>query len=207
MNNITAHITFVTEEYNKLYNENTQLKIKIMELYKNEEILKETIANNKLTIENLIAENTMLKNKIYELENKVSYILEENKQIKEENKQLIKDVSNLQNKMIKMDNKNYINKVIFACQDLNSCELLENNFKIPFNKLINKLRLNRNEECHYIFKDESNDIILSKEKALCDILENLDYDRRLLLNKKIGTSLVDEIIKFLKNQPFDITKC
>ena len=105
-----------------------------------------------------------------------------------------------------MNNKNYINKVIFACQDLNSSESLEKIFKIPFNKLMNTLRVNRNEDCHYIFNNDSINIILCKEKALYDVLKNLDDAKRQLLNKKISASLVDEIINFLENKSYDTAK-
>jgi chromosome segregation ATPase len=218
MDNIVTRVSFVSEvEYNKVFNENVQLKLKIIELYKNEELLKETINNNKLNIEELVAENIMLKNKINELENKLIYILEENKQIKEENKQikeenkilnykintLEKEVSKLNNTIDKINDKAYISKVIYALQDLNTIELLEKFLKIPFNKLMCKMRNNRNDECHYILNEDDYDIILCKEKALYDILKSLDDSKRQLLNKKVNSSLlVDEIITFLKSKSY-----
>lgn len=55
---------------------------------------------------------------------------------------------------------------------------------------MNTLRVNRNDDYHYIFKDDSVNVILCKEKALYDVLKNLDDAKRQLLNKKISALLI-----------------
>jgi small-conductance mechanosensitive channel len=253
MDNISTRFSFVSEsEYNKVFNENIDLKSKILQLYNNEELLKETINNNNLTINELMAENLFLKNKILLIEGTYNIILEENKQIKEENKQIKEENKQIkeenkqikeenkqlkeeliiikeenkqlkeenkqlkeeliiikeENKQIKKDinyllNKDYINRIIYACQDLNSKESLEKIFKIPCNKLINKLRNKRNDNCHYILSDDNENTTLCKEQILYNILINLDEYKREMLNNKINSILVDEIIKFLNSKSYN----
>jgi hypothetical protein len=69
---IVADMRFIPEtEYNKLLNENIQLKKDLISLYENERLLKETIKLNEITIEELRKENEMLRNDITILKNKI----------------------------------------------------------------------------------------------------------------------------------------
>jgi len=214
-------------------NENNELKTKITELYNNYLIneieidynfIFETINNNKLSIEELITENTILKNKIQKimidnkqlkedneqlkennkkLNDRIDNLEIENKQLKEDNKKLNEDNKKLNDRIDCLENKNYIKKIIIACQDLNNKESLEKIFDIPYNQLMTKLRKNRNFDCHFIFNDDDSDIILCKKKVLYDILINLNDSQKQLLNKKMNLKLVDGIINFLSNQQYD----
>ena len=61
-----------------------------------------------------------------------------------------------------MDNlisKDYIKKIILACQDLNANDQLETKFKKPLNQKLNKLRVNRNDVCHLLLSTDDNDVM------------------------------------------------
>ena len=63
--------------------------------------------------------------------------------------------------------------------------------------------MNRNDDCHLLLNNDTNDIILCKEKIFYDHLINLSKEQRDLLNKKIGSDLVNEIINFLGSKSYD----
>ena len=46
-------------------------------------------------------------------------------------------------------------------------------------------------------------MMLCKEKIFYDRLKNLTVSQRTLLDKKIGSELVDEIIKYLELKPYN----
>ena len=240
-------------ENNKLYSKEIDI---------NDKIIFEAINNNKLSIDELIGENIILKKKVNYLENKIKELREEyelkiqefkkenkikinklnkeNKKLKKEIQKLKKEhkltinklkeeneltinklkeeneltinklkedhelkINKLNNKIDTLINRKYIKRIIIACQDLNNKEFLEKLFDIPCNILMNKLRNNRNFDCHFIFNDDTDDIILCKEKALYDILTKLDDDKKQILNNKMDSKLVDAIINFLAKKSYD----
>ena len=92
-------------EYKKLLDENTELKEKILNLYRNEEKFKNDILTNELTIIELRKENEMLKNKLKKLEEHV-------------NEQDI-TINKLNQRLDDLEMKNQFNKLVVAIQDLN----------------------------------------------------------------------------------------
>ena len=106
----------------------------------------------------------------------------------------------LKKQVTKLMNKNYIDRIIYACQDLNS---KEQKFKFPLNGLLTDLRTDRNLDYHLILSTDDDTIILCKEKIFYDNLLNLTTEQRKMLNKKILSNLVDEFIIFLETKPFD----
>ena len=217
INEIEIDYNFIFETINnnklsieELITENTILKNKIQEIMIDNKQLKEDNEqlkenNKKLNdrIDNLEIENKQLKEENKQLKEENKQLKEENKQLKEEIKELKEENKKLNNRIDCLENKNYIKKIIIACQDLNNKESLEKIFDIPYNQLMTKLRKNRNFDCHFIFNDDDSDIILCKKKVLYDILINLNDSQKQLLNKKMNLKLVDGIINFLSNQQYD----
>ena len=183
-----SNITFVPEpEYNKILNENINLKLKISELYNNEETLKETIKMNNLTIKQLNEENIMLKQKIQEFEENIL-------------KQNI-NINCLYDKINLMETKNIYNKFIIAIQDLNSLEKLET--KLIKNDKINiiKLKKNRINDCHYINNDDDEDLTNDKIIVLLEKLKNMDDNLKIKFDKKYPNlidSILHDMIKYNK---------
>jgi hypothetical protein len=175
------HVIKINELKNTYIDNDTKLNDIIDKEHNN--ILYTFTIDHNIDIKLLKEENIKLKNIINELENK----------IKEQ------DI-----KINKLVNNNYIKKLLYAFQDLNSKESLEKIFKISNSKLIRHLRNNRNEFCHYIYNDDNNNDVLYKEKILYEKLIDLDNDQRLLLDKKISKELVDEIIIFLSNKDYNL---
>jgi hypothetical protein len=69
---VAGTISFVPEsEYKKILDENIELKKQINQYYDNERLLRETIQNNELTIEQLKKENEMLKIELSLLKQKI----------------------------------------------------------------------------------------------------------------------------------------
>ena len=200
----------IMEENKNLREENKKLREENKRIIEENKNLRE---ENKKIIEenkNLREENKRIieENKNLREENKK--IIEENKNLKEENKQLKNRVYNLEKEVVVLNNtinkiidKNYINKIIYACQDLNSLELLEKKFKSPLDNLMKNLRTDRNDDCHLILNTDDNNIVLCKEKIFYDNLISLTENRKKLLIKKIGSELLNEIITYLKEKPFD----
>ena len=205
MNNILSNDKFLL-----MKEDNENISSKIMDVYNNDNYIKDGITNNMLNISQLKEENKEQKITINKLENNIIELKEENKEqkitinkLENKVKYLENKVEYLENKIEYLENKDYIKKIMYALQDLNSKESLEKILKIPFNKLICKMRNHRNDDCHYILNNDDNDIILCKEKVLYDILKNLDKSQRQLLNKKINSILlIDEIIKFLESKSY-----
>ena len=100
-------------------------------------------------------------------------------------------------------NEKRCKKLVIVFQDLNSEETLEKVFKKPLNILMDKVRINRNDVCHLFLNTDDKITILCKEKIFYDILVSLPKDKRIMLNKKIGSDLVDEIINFLGSKCYD----
>jgi hypothetical protein len=169
----------------KLEQENLELKVKIIKLEK---------------------DNTQLKQDNIQFKIQINELKEENKEIKQENilqtiqiNELKEENKELKNKITNLENKEIINKIIYSIQDLNSFDKLETILNFPFNKYINKLRMSRNDFCHYIFENDSNDLINKKKECILFQLSNLSDIVKIKLNKKFGNNFIDEIIKYLSN--------
>jgi hypothetical protein len=163
-------------EYKKVMDENATLKLRIMELYKNEEKYKDTIKTNEMTIQQLRAENEMLKQKIHELENKMTY---------------------LENKINQMEEKEQYNKFIIAIQYINRYEELETKLNGKDRQHLKRLRQNRISECHYIIEEEDEDSINDKRIILFEKIKNMSLSIRNRFDSKYP-NLLNEIIKFIE---------
>jgi hypothetical protein len=95
----------------------------------------------------------------------------------------------IEKRIIKIIFKIFIKKIVLACYDLSNKEKICNIPKSIF------IRSNK-----YIFDDDDDNIILNKEKALYEVLINLDDNKREMLYKRLKKEIVDEIINFLKNK-------
>ena len=95
----------------------------------------------------------------------------------------------IEKRIIKIIFKSYIKKIVIACYDLSNKETICNMPKSIF------IRTN-----NYIFDDDDDIILISKEKALYEVLINLDNNKLEMLYKKLNKQIVDEIINFLENK-------
>ena len=100
-----------------------------------------------------------------------------------------KQLLDIEKRIIKIIFKSYIKKIVLACYDLSNKEKICNMPKSIFIKSNN-----------YIFDDDDDNIVLSKEKALYEVLINLDDTKREMLYKKLNKQVVDEIINFLESK-------
>lgn len=203
-------------EYDNLIKENNELKIELNALKTNNNILMQNQVNNLLIIETLKNENKelkdvieLLKNENKELKDEINLLKKENSEfkcvinsLKNENIKLTNKINKLEDNMNNFMDKDYIKKIILVCQDLNAYDQLETKFKKPLNQKLVKLRVNRNDDCHLILSTDSNDVILCKEKIFCERLKTLTMSQRTLLDKKIGSDLVNEIIKYLESKSY-----
>ena len=201
-------------EYDKLVTENLIVKSLNVELNllnsirTDNDLLRQNQTTNLLIIETLKNENRELKEEINllknrELKEEINLLKNENKELKIEIISIKADNKILKKQVTKLMDKNYIDRIIYACQDLNSKEQLEKKFKFPLNNLLTNLRTDRNFDCHLILSTDDETIILCKEKIFYNNLINLTVEQRKMLNKKIKSELVDEFITFLGNKSFD----
>ena len=195
---ITAHITMSVEqlyiqtllnEKQQLYNENIDLRERILNLSKNEEILQEIIKGNEQTIEALRKENEELKNKLKELEEKLNNITIEHNKLKIEHNKLKEDINTIKQ-------KEQYKKYITAIQDINRLMSLENNYNIKKN--LEKLRIDRNYDSHYIMEDyDDNDLKNDKKIILVEQINNMPNEIKNKFNKKYP-KLLENIIGYIE---------
>ena len=159
-------------EYNRIVKENIELKEKILNLYKNEEILKETIKTNEETIEELKKENKILRDKLYSLENKMLSI-----------------ESELNNIKIKEQYEKYV----IAIQDLNSFDELEKKLDIANSRKIKRLRTGRNAIYHYLYNDLDNTEMDYRRNILYNKLKDMPNYIKSIFDKKYP-KLIDSIL-------------
>jgi hypothetical protein len=100
-----------------------------------------------------------------------------------------KQLLDIEKRIIKIIFKSYIKKIVLACYDLSNKEKICNMPKSIF------IRSN-----NYVFDDDDDNTILNKEKALYEVLINLDDTKREMLYKKLNKQVVDEIINFLESK-------
>jgi seryl-tRNA synthetase len=113
--------------------------------------------------------------KIIELKN-------ENKEFKNEINELKNENKEFKNKINILENKNLINKIFEAIQDINSINNFENNIEYPINDYLKILRNNRNNHCHYIKKNDNDNIKNIKINKLLNYLLNLSDESKENIN-------------------------
>jgi len=144
--------------------------------------------------ETLLNENEELKNEIKELKNIIETQNSKINKLESENKEL-------KNKINILENKNLINKIFEAIQDINSIHNLENNIETPINYYLKRLRNNRNNHCHYIKKNDNDNIKNMKIKKLLSYLLNLSDESKENINclcEDEQNIFIDKIIEYLQ---------
>lgn len=178
-----AFIRFVSEnEYKKLQDENTELKLKISELYRKEESYKDTIRTNELTIQQLKEENQMLRQKISDLEN---------------------TIVKLETKINQFEEKEQYNKFMIAIQDINRLEQIETKLSGNDKKNLIRLRKSRVSECHYIEEDDDEDDKNDRRTVLYERIQNMSPQVRRRFNNMFP-GLLDVLMTYIvqiKTQP------
>jgi len=223
------------EEYQNLKNElmnlrreNSELMKKFMSITNDAMLLQETINQNKILLnenEQLKTLNENLKNKIKELENdnknlniKICELENDNKnlnikiyELENNAKSNTIEIENLTNENNKRRMNNIYKKIECAIQDLNKEYDLE---KKHIHSKLNKLRSDRNENNHYLFKDlkidEKNYRIKKLYDILYKVLKNDEYN--IVLNKynKKYPKLLESIKTYLNENEnaftYDVNK-
>jgi chromosome segregation ATPase len=203
--------TFVPEsEYIKLYNENTDLKMKINKLYSDGEMLRDTIKTNELTINELRKENEMLKEKLANLENHIekqnTKIVNLENHIEKQNTEIVNlknhiekqntKIDNLENRIEKIENREKLNKYIIAIQDINRIEKLENIMTTTDKNNLIKLRKSRITECHYLDDMDSQSLIDDKRTVLLEKMNMMEPEIKKIFDKKYP-NLIENIMVYI----------
>jgi len=183
--NITCSTNFPTNlklivideiEYNSLKKENIDLKLKILELSSNEKILQETIKGNEMTINELRKENDELKQRICILE------------------KMINDQGKIINKLL--ENKEF-SKFKKAIQDLNDEYKLETKVTNP--TMLEDLREDRVDECHYLNKKWTNVEKNYRIYTLGEKIKNMSANVMLKFDN-IYPGLINDILPYTQVQ-------
>jgi len=188
-------------EYNKLIDENNELKIKLTLLtndYKTLEIIKE---NHVMTIELLKKENAELKSRIEALE---QLNLESTSRVGE----LLTRISTLESEFNKLKNKSLFDKYMIAIQDLYKEEHLKT--KINDQTVLKELKYledDRIENCHYLNRKYSNIDKDGRRYVLNEKIMNMSSDIKQMFALEYPTVLngITPFIKKNNNVPSDIT--
>ena len=214
-NNSMILYTILTEN-SILKNENITLKKERDELYlqhsnnyillkqKEDEIniLKLQNTNLLIEIDFLKKENIELQNKIVKLEEiifqqniRIDILEKENAEIKKENAEIKKENAEIKKELKYFKDNHYINKLIFSIQDLNHIYEFEKNIK---KTNFTRLRLQRNDNCHYIFDDEEDFIQFKKKQIIIEKLIYIDCDIKKQIEKRYGNGIIEKIIQYMQ---------
>jgi hypothetical protein len=109
------------------------------------------------------------------------------------------EIKELKFEIKEMKNKDLILKIMKVLQDINSSDELEIILSLPYKNYMYKLRNQRNENCHYISKMDSQDVINKKKEYILKYLLTISSEVKQKINKKCGNGLIDEIIKYLSS--------
>ena len=109
--------------------------------------------------ETLLNENEELKQIIEKQNIKITNLENDIKQLKENDIKQKEEIKQLKIKINKLENIFNKSKFIMALQDLNSYDKLESNLKYSFSNNLKKLRLSKNNNCHYMYNTDSIDVI------------------------------------------------
>lgn len=105
------------------------------------------------------------------------------------------ELKNIKNELDKEKNKRLFNKFMIAFQDINRLEKLESIIPSIFN-----LRINRNEQCHYINDNDTPSEIIDKRTILLDKKINMPSGVKSMFDKKYP-SLLKDIEPYIAQNP------
>lgn len=201
-------------EYERLIEENKQLKIEINEIYLKERELREIVRKNDLTIKELREENNLLKEELKKLKEKIESqdetiksqnekIKSQDEKIKSQNEkitsmeEIIKDLT----KINKSNNeKKFFYNLITALQDVNNLYKLET--KIPTLKILRRNRIDINHYINNYFDDIEINLYIN---ILIEKIENANIDFINMFNYKYP-NLLNDIKPELKKTEINIEK-
>lgn len=173
---LTIPMSFVpTQEYMDLKQENINLKLQILTMTGNSDRLNETIKINNIELEELRSEN---------------------KKLRDEISRLTSDVDMLKSKIKRLEDKELTSKLKLVIQDLNSLYGLQNKNSI-YSKIISKIRVSRNNDCHYINIDDDIDLVSCKEQLILQYLENFPIE---IVNSFEKKNKANGLISYLYSQ-------
>lgn len=194
--------TFVPhEEYINLQNKNTEQEKKILILEGNADQLRETIRRNNEEIQ-------ILKKSNLEYEKRVNELIKENERLNEHIQMLEKKVNDqqvsidiLMKDRAEARKEKHIQLLGYLMQDLNSEYNLQNSMPATFNRRLNNMRNIRNNNAHYIKKEDSDDLKKCKTKLICDHIDSVDADIiRCAEQKYRCNDVTKEMTKHIRDQ-------
>lgn len=193
-------------DYDALKNENICLKAQVAELLRiiqshqesHNEVMIKQIAY-KQTIEELKRENENLKQDIVMLKREVA---EQNVKLARQDAKIAEQVQRIDFLM----NKDLINNLCIALQDLNRTYTLETKLERKYASKLKKIRINRNDMCHFIQPEEIDFQDLKKrQKVWIDFVLGLNPDIRSMLDKKCGGhDTIDAVIEYLMTHEYQV---
>ena len=195
---LKQHIVVLETEMVELKTEIVELKTEIVEL-KTEivELKKETVELKKEIVE-LKKENVELKKEIVELKKEIVELKKENMDLKKKNRSLTERITILELNQTK-------SKILTSLADLNHLDQLEKILEIPFNVLIRRARMNRNNISHYIYTEDTAEICDRKKWfLLCQLKKFTDEEKTMLDVYFKNKEFINRIIAYLENLHIEI---
>ena len=199
-----AHYTSINNDRTILRTENENLKKEflvlennLMEYCHNERLLKETIKIGEATIEELREENKKLK---IEIEFLKTQIADQNDKIKI----LQKTNEMLNSRMDRIEANLEYDKCVIGIQDINDDERLETKLEPKIAQQLKEMREGRNIGCHYILKNDTEEIKNYKKYILYIKLSTMSNMVKNIFNRK-NKNLIDNLLPHLKKKDFTPT--
>jgi len=186
-------LTIVEKKIHSLmYEENISAKAKISELTNIKTELFDALTKKNIDIDNLKEENNKLKIQLEQIQNEMKNINHNYDELK------IKHDS-LENEIQKIKNDKAFDKFVIAIQDLNREESLEKKVNGKTQKILQELRENRIDECHYINDNDSQQRKDDKRNILYDEIKNMPKALRDMFDKYYP-NVLNDIDKYIINK-------
>lgn len=168
-------------DFNIINNKNTELSNKVILLEGNADQLRETIRKNEEEIKILTSANNeyikridLLEKENKELKEKIQILEDNDVEQKNDIQNLKNDIHYLKNENLKLKNMKHIELLGFLMQDLNEKYKLQKNMNRKFKRKLHNMRNNRNNNAHYIFDEDSENLKNFKAELICNHLNKLD---------------------------------
>jgi chromosome segregation ATPase len=217
----SGHVIMISpNEYQELLNENEKLRKELQRFINNETIFHSVILDKDKTINELREENKMLKNKLKSLEKQIDILNIKNTEhekeyknlktehedlkinhenLKTEHTNLKIDHNDLKNEIQNMKNNKTFDKFIIAIQDLNRLELLETKVSNSTKDILQELRDDRIDDCHYINDNDTQQRKDDKRNILYDEIKSMPQSIKDMFDTEYP-NLLNDIESFIINK-------
>jgi chromosome segregation ATPase len=185
--------------YSSMYEQIITSKAKISELTNTKMELFDILTKKNVDIDNLKEENNKLKIQLEQIQNEMEIINYNYNGLKMKHDELTMKHDGLQQEITEMKNNKAFDRFVIAIQDLNREESLEKKVSSRTQKILQELREDRIDDCHYINDNDSKQKKDDKRNILYDEIKNMPKSLRDMFDN-LYPNVLNDIDKYIINQ-------